>query len=104
MWLMLQQDQPDDYVVGMGQTHSVQDFVDIAFGHAGLDWRKYVVVDPLFYRPAEVDLLLADSAKARRVLGWQPEVSFERLVKMMVDEDIKTLQAKHSGSRRAKAA
>ena len=88
MWLMLQQDEPDDYVVGTGKTHSVEEFVQIAFDHVGLDWRKHVVIDPQFYRPAEVDLLLADPSKARRLLGWEPEVSFEQLVNMMVDADL----------------
>jgi GDPmannose 4,6-dehydratase len=91
MWLMLQQDHPDDYVIGTGRTHSVQEFVQIAFDNAGLDWRDHVVVDPQFYRPAEVDLLLGDAGKARRVLGWVPEVSFEDLVKMMVDADLARL-------------
>jgi GDPmannose 4,6-dehydratase len=88
MWLMLQQEQPDDYVVGSGMTHSVEEFVQIAFDHVGLDWRDHVVIDPQFYRPAEVDLLLSDPSKARRVLGWEPEVSFEQLVTMMVDADL----------------
>ena len=88
MWLMLQQDLPDDYVVGTGEAHRVEDFVQIAFDHVALDWRKHVVVDPAFYRPAEVDLLLGDATKARKVLGWKPEVSFPQLVKMMVDSDI----------------
>jgi GDPmannose 4,6-dehydratase len=88
MWLMLQQQQPDDYVVGSGMTHSVEEFVQIAFDHVGLDWRKHVVIDPQFYRPAEVDLLLSDPSKAQRVLGWEPEVSFEQLVTMMVDADL----------------
>jgi len=100
MWLMLQQDVADDYVIGTGETHSVEEFVRIAFGHAGLDWKKYVVVDPQFYRPAEVDLLLADPAKAQKQLGWQPEVGFEQLVTMMVDEDI----ARHGGKSKHKAA
>ncbi len=91
MWLMLQQDQPDDYVVGTGETHSVQEFVELAFGHVGLNWRDYVVVDPKFYRPAEVDLLLGDATKARQKLGWEPRVSFERLATMMVDADLATL-------------
>jgi GDPmannose 4,6-dehydratase len=91
MWLMLQQDRPDDYVIGSGQTHSVQEFAEIAFDHVGLDWRRYVVVDPQFYRPAEVDLLLADPAKARRVLGWEPQVSFAQLVTSMVDADLLAL-------------
>ncbi|MFO0844435.1 MAG: GDP-mannose 4,6-dehydratase, partial [Gemmataceae bacterium] len=93
MWLMLQQDQPDDFVVGTGETHTVQEFVEIAFGHVGLDWRKYVVIDPKFVRPAEVDLLLADPGKAKRVLGWEPTVSFEGLVKMMVDSDLAQVRA-----------
>jgi GDPmannose 4,6-dehydratase len=88
MWLMLQQEQADDYVVGTGQTHSVEEFVRIAFDHVDLDWRKYVVVDPQFYRPAEVDLLLADPTKTKQRLGWEPEVSFEQLVTMMVDADV----------------
>jgi GDPmannose 4,6-dehydratase len=92
MWLMLQQDQADDYVIGTGLTHRVEDFVQIAFDHVQLDWKRYVVVDPQFYRPAEVDLLLANPAKARRYLGWQPELSFERLVTLMVDEDIAALR------------
>ena len=92
MWLMLQQPTPDDFVIGTGETHSVQEFVEIAFDHAGLDWRKYVVIDPQFYRPAEVELLLADSSKARKVLGWKPQVTFEQLVRMMVDADLAALR------------
>jgi GDPmannose 4,6-dehydratase len=92
MWLMLQQDEADDYVIGSGQTHSVEEFVDIAFTHAGLDWRRYVVIDPQFCRPAEVDLLLADPTKARQKLDWEPEVSFVGLVKMMVDTDLAAYQ------------
>src|SRR6516225_5643506 len=88
MWLMLQQEQPDDYVVGTGQTHSVEEFVQIAFERVHLDWRRHVVIDPQFYRPAEVDVLLACPTKARRQLGWQPEVSFEQLVALMVDADL----------------
>jgi GDPmannose 4,6-dehydratase len=91
MWLMLQQDHADDYVIGTGQTHTVEEFVQIAFDHVNLDWRDYVVVDPQFYRPAEVDLLLADPSKARAQLGWEPEVSFPELVKMMVNSDLATL-------------
>ncbi len=94
MWLMLQQDEPDDYVVGTGETHSVQEFVEIAFGHVGLEWQKYVKVDPKFYRPAEVDLLLADPTKANTKLNWQPEVSFSELVTMMVDADLEILRGK----------
>jgi GDPmannose 4,6-dehydratase len=96
MWLMLQQDVADDYVIGTGETHSVEEFVTIAFDRVGLDWRKHVVVDPKFYRPAEVDLLLANPAKANRVLGWTPEVSFTQLVQMMVDSDLALLAGKQS--------
>src|SRR5262249_20730629 len=92
MWLMLQQDEPDDYVIGTGETHTVEEFVRLAFDHVGLDWCKHVVVDPQFYRPAEVDLLLGDPTKARRQLGWRPEVSFPRLVTMMVDADLAVLE------------
>ncbi|RME39142.1 MAG: NAD-dependent epimerase/dehydratase family protein, partial [Thermoflexia bacterium] len=92
MWLMLQQPEPDDYVVGTGETHSVRELCEIAFAHVGLDWRDYVVQDPRYMRPAEVDLLVADPSKARRVLGWEPTVTFEELVKMMVDADLKLLQ------------
>jgi GDPmannose 4,6-dehydratase len=94
MWRMLQQDTPKDYVVGTGATHSVQDLVEVAFAHAGLDWRKYVAVDTKFYRPAEVDVLIADPARARTELAWQPTVSFESLVTMMVDADLGRLQPK----------
>ena len=92
MWLMLQQDRPDDYVVGTGETHSVQQLCEAAFSHVGLDWRDYVVQDPRFMRPAEVDLLVADPSKAKRTLGWEPEVSFEQLIGMMVDADIALLK------------
>jgi GDPmannose 4,6-dehydratase len=88
MWLMLQQERPDDFVVGSGKTHSVEEFVQIAFDHVGLDWRRHVVIDPQLYRPAEVDLLQSDPSKARRVLGWRPKVSFEQLVTRMVDADL----------------
>jgi GDPmannose 4,6-dehydratase len=93
MWRMLQQDTPQDYVVGTGETHSVRELVELAFGHAGLDYRKYVVSDPKYCRPAEVDLLLADPAKARRELGWAPKVSFGELVALMVDADLERLAA-----------
>jgi GDPmannose 4,6-dehydratase len=91
MWLMLQQDSPDDYVVATGETHTVRELVEVAFGHAGLDWQKYVVQDPALIRPAEVDLLIGDASKARRVLGWKPEVSFQQLVQRMVDADLARL-------------
>jgi GDPmannose 4,6-dehydratase len=88
MWRMLQQDQPDDYVVATGETWSVKDFLVEAFTHAGLDWEKYVVIDPRFFRPAEVDLLLGDPTKAKTKLGWKPAVDFKTLVRMMVDADM----------------
>jgi len=88
MWLMLQQNTADDYVIATGVSHSIRQLVEAAFGHAGLDWQKYVRVDPAFLRPAEVDHLIGDSSKARRVLGWEPQVSFEQLVAMMVDADL----------------
>jgi GDPmannose 4,6-dehydratase len=88
MWLMLQQDTADDYVVATGESHSVQRLVELAFEHAGLDWREHVTFDQRFMRPAEVDHLIGNPAKARRVLGWEPEVGFEQLVGMMVDADI----------------
>jgi GDPmannose 4,6-dehydratase len=88
MWLMLQQDQPDDYVIATGESHSVQELVEIAFGHAGLDWRKHVKLDPAFLRPAEVDHLIGDPAKAQGALGWTPTVTFKGLVQMMVDADL----------------
>jgi GDPmannose 4,6-dehydratase len=92
MHLMLQQDQPDDYVVATGETHTVQRLVELAFGAVGLDWREHVSLDPRFMRPAEVDLLVGDPSKARRELGWEPEVGFEALVTMMVDADLERLR------------
>ena len=94
MWLMLQQPGPQDYVVGTGQTHSVQELVDAAFGHVGLNWKQYVKTDPKFVRPAEVDLLQADPSKARRELGWSPKVGFSELVGMMVDADLVRLRGR----------
>jgi len=91
MWLMLQQDHPDDYVIATGVSHSVRQLIQIAFGHAGLDWERHVRVDPALLRPAEVEHLLGDSTKARSELGWKPEVDFEQLVTMMVDADIERL-------------
>lgn len=91
MWLMLQQETPDDFVVCTGKTHSVRDFCEAAFGHLGLDYRDYVAQDPRFYRPAEVDLLVGDPQKAEDQLGWKPQVSFQELVSMMVDADLKML-------------
>jgi GDPmannose 4,6-dehydratase len=97
MWLMLQQEKADDYVIATGISHSVRELVETAFGYAGLDWKKYVRVDPAFLRPAEVDHLVGDSAKARRVFGWEPLVDFQRLVAMMVDADIARLSGKPAG-------
>jgi GDPmannose 4,6-dehydratase len=93
MWLMLQQEEPDDYVVATGKTHSVQELCEVAFGYLGLDWREYVVSDPQFFRPAEVDLLVGDSSKARLNLSWEPSLSFEALIRLMVDADMEALQA-----------
>ena len=99
MWLMLQQTEPDDFVVGTGETHTVQEFVEIACDQAGVDWQKHVVVDPQFYRPAEVDLLWSDPSKAFSKLGWKPLVSFEQLVRMMVDSDMRELKTKMSNTK-----
>lgn len=92
MWAMLQHSEPDDFVISTGETHSVRELVELSFGAVGLDWKKYVVQDPSLIRPAEVDLLVGDPSKARRVLGWKPKVSFPELVKMMVDADIERLK------------
>ena len=93
MWLMLQQDQPDDYVISTGISHSVKELVAIAFARVGLDWQKHVVLDPAFLRPAEVDHLLGDCTKAKRVLKWEPKVDFRQLIEMMVDADVARLSA-----------
>jgi GDPmannose 4,6-dehydratase len=92
MWLMLQQDKPDDYVIGTGEMHSVRELCQIAFSHVGLNYEDHVKVDPAFLRPAEVDHLLADASKAKRVLGWKPSVSFNELIEMMVDADLERLK------------
>ena len=94
MWRMLQHDEPQDFVVGTGVMHSVRDLVQVAFSHAGLDWEEHVFADPTLYRPAEVEHLLADASKAKRLLGWEPVVDFEELVKMMVDSDLAALGGK----------
>lgn len=94
MWMMLQHDSPVDYVVAMGETHSVRELVEVAFSYAGLDWREHVVQDPRFMRPAEVDLLVGDASKAHAELGWQPSVGFTELVQMMVDADLDRLRGK----------
>ena len=97
MWLILQQDQPDDYVIATGETHSVKEFCEEAFAHVGLDWSKYVEIDKRYYRPAEVDLLIGDASKAKRILGWEPKIRFKDLVKLMVDADLKTLEDQLAG-------
>ena len=91
MWLMLQQETPDDYVIATGETRTVKELVQVAFDRVGLDWEKHVVLDPAFLRPAEVDLLIGDPAKAKRQLGWTPKVSFEEMIRMMVDSDLERL-------------
>lgn len=91
MWLMLQQKEPEDFVIATGETHSVREFVEAAFAAAGLDWRKYVKTDPAFYRPAEVDLLVGDASRAKEKLGWQPKVTFKELVQIMVEADMARL-------------
>lgn len=88
MWLMLQQDEPDDFVIATNETHSVKEFVELAFSYAGLDWKDYVVIDKMFYRPAEVHLLIGDYSKGKKKLGWEPTLKFEELVKMMVEADM----------------
>ncbi len=88
MWLMLQQDKPDDFVIATGETYSVRQFLEEAFGYAGLDWQKYVEIDKRYFRPTEVDLLIGDASKAKKILGWEPKVKFKELVKMMVDSDM----------------
>jgi len=92
MWLMLQHDEPDDFVVGTGKSHTVREFVDLAFAHAGLEVADHVKIDPALMRPAEVEHLIADPTKARDLLGWEPRTSFEELVRIMVDADIKRLE------------
>jgi GDPmannose 4,6-dehydratase len=104
MWLMLQQDKPDDYVVATGETHTVREFLDEVFGSLDLDWHEYVEIDPRYFRPSEVDCLLGDAAKAKRVLKWQPKVTFRALAKMMADADMKLarnekLIKEHSGTK-----
>jgi len=98
MWLMLQQDQPDDYVIATGETWSVRQFLEAAFGYADLDWQKHVEIDPRYFRPAEVDLLIGDPAKAREKLGWKPRVGFQDLVKMMVSADLAAVRREVYGS------
>ena len=97
MWRMLQQDRPDDYVIATGETHSVREFLEVAFAHAGLSWEKHVEIDPRYYRPAEVELLIGDAAKAKRQLGWEPKVKFHELTQLMVDADLEKLRNQLAG-------
>ncbi|HEY0457131.1 MAG TPA: GDP-mannose 4,6-dehydratase [Verrucomicrobiae bacterium] len=97
MWLMLQQEKPDDYVIATGETHSVREFLEHAFGHVGLDWQKHVEIDPAYYRPTEVDILIGDASKAKKKLNWAPKMKFEELVKLMVDADVQLLKDHREG-------
>jgi GDPmannose 4,6-dehydratase len=97
MWLMMQQERPDDYVIATGETHTVREFVEEAFGLVGLDWKAFIEIDPKYYRPAEVDLLIGDASKAKRELGWEPRTTFKQLVKIMVDADLDLLDRRLSG-------
>ena len=97
MWLMLQQPEPDDYVIATGETHSIQEFLNVAFGHVGLDWRQHVEIDPRYYRPAEVDLLIGDARKAREKLGWESKTKFAELARLMVDSDVQLLKDHREG-------
>ncbi|MGD9727230.1 MAG: GDP-mannose 4,6-dehydratase [Nitrospiraceae bacterium] len=99
MWMMLQMEQPDDYVIATGETHTVREFLDRAFEHLDLDWRRHVKIDPRYYRPTEVDILIGDAAKARRALGWEPKVSFQDLVAMMVEADLRMERSILEGTR-----
>lgn len=103
MWRMLQQDKPDDYVIATNETHSIREFLELAFGHAGLDWRKHVEIDPRYYRPTEVDLLIGDYGKAKRQLGWEPKTRFADLVRLMVEADIQLLKDHREGRIRVTA-
>ena len=98
MWMMLQQKEPDDFVIATGETHSVREFLDEAFGHLDLDWKKYVEIDPRYFRPTEVDVLLGDASKAKNVLGWKPQVHFKDLVKLMVDADLEAEKGRPQAS------
>jgi GDPmannose 4,6-dehydratase len=94
--MMLQAEEPEDYVIATGETHSISEFLDLAFGMLDLDWKQYVEIDPRYYRPAEVDLLLGDASKARNKLGWEPKVTFPELVKLMVDHDLELARREHA--------
>jgi GDPmannose 4,6-dehydratase len=97
MWRMLQQDAPDDYIISTGERHTIREFLQIGFDHVGLKWEEYVEIDPRFYRPLEPDLLLGDATKAREKLGWKPRTSFEKLVVLMVDADVRLLENQQRG-------
>lgn len=97
MWMMLQQHEPDDFVIATGETHSVKEFLEVAFGHVGLDWQKHVEIDPRYYRPTEVDLLIGDYSKAKEKLGWEPRTKFEDLTRLMVDADVDLLRRHQEG-------
>ena len=99
MWLMLQQEEPDDYVIATGETHTVRELLDLAFGYMDLDWKKYVKIDTRYYRPTEVDVLIGDGSKAKKKLGWEPKVSFKELITMMVESDLKAERLKLEGTR-----
>ena len=99
MWLMLQQPVPDDYVIATGETHTVREFLEVAFGHLGLDWKRHVKIDPRYYRPTEVDLLIGDASHAKKSLGWEPKVRFKELTIMMVEADIRMEQERLQGTR-----
>ena len=99
MWLMLQQDQPDDYVIATGETHTVREFLEVAFGHLNLDWKQHVKIDPQYYRPTEVDLLIGDASKAKQQLQWEPRVRFQELATMMVDADLETERERLDGTK-----
>jgi GDPmannose 4,6-dehydratase len=101
MWMMLQQDRPDDFVIGTGEAHSVREFVELAFAEVGLDWQQFVEVDPRYFRPAEVDHLCADASKARKALGWEARVQFKELVRMMVASDVEDLDRTMAGGKAA---
>jgi len=98
MWMMLQQEEAEDYVIATGESHTVHELLDVAFGHVDLDWQKYVKIDPRYYRPTEVDLLIGDAGKAKKKLGWEPKVSFRELVRMMVDSDLRAEKRKLEGT------
>ena len=98
MWMMLQQEEAEDYVIATGESHTVHELLDVAFGHVDLDWQKYVKIDPRYYRPTEVDLLIGDASKAKKKLGWEPKVSFRELIMMMVDADLRAEKRKLEGT------